>query len=85
MPLIDIEKELSNKTTDPKLLNQLREAACLGLKASIEEVERQLNNAKSQGYLPAYIAAQNEALIYLRAMLSRAEKGKPTHSGSSVD
>lgn len=84
MPLIDIEKELSSKTADPKLLTQLREAACLGLKASIEEVERQLQNAKTQGYLPAYIAAQNEILIYLKAMLSRAEKGNPTHSGTPV-
>jgi hypothetical protein len=84
MALIDIEKTISQQTSNPVEQKALREAACLGLKAAIEEVRRQMSYALSQNYKPAYIAAQKELLIFLEAMLSRAEQGLPTHSGSSV-
>ena len=82
MPLLDIEKTIKGLTADKAQQDLLRQGATLGLKAAIEEVERLLNSGCPK--VPAYSAALQEALIYLKAMQHRAEKGQSTHPSTPV-
>lgn len=85
MKLINVEEEIKALSKNNESSLDLRQGAILGMKASIQEIERQLDNSRKSNYLPAYIQAQSDALVYLKAMLSRIEKGEDTHPSTKVD
>lgn len=56
-----------------------------GLELAVEDVQRLRTNALSRNYKDAYVAALDEVLIALQAMLERTRRGEYPHPVTAVN